>query len=310
MQFSPTPLLKISQLTFNSDWLLCYSLDVVSVTVTNNGATSTTVQTEYLSWITATPTSNGGGAGTAVIAGVIIAPALIATVQKVADGASGKTVSQIADDLRSAFKTSKILLTPGDVQGLAVFIGAAVAANGAKVIISVYWTGPTAPLTATVTGSPTSSSSSSSSSGRVGAAKSTHDVDTTAGPTVTAIMKLPYDDWQAILGLGMPPAEPETESKTQCSKGGEAGTDPETANELAAKFCTGSKLDFSKDQSKTLGGSDLSPSVDLEGVSIQFGYKHDTGKCSLNCTASYSSIIAHCKAIPPFGWRVNSKGLI
>jgi hypothetical protein len=125
-----------------------YSLYVSSVTVTNNGAPSTTVETQYVSWITAILTINGDAAAGAVIAGVVIAPALIGSIQTVADAAAGKTVVEIIDELTSALG-GKATLTTGDLQGLANYILNAVAAaaafEGAKVLVSAYWTGPTAP---------------------------------------------------------------------------------------------------------------------------------------------------------------------
>jgi hypothetical protein len=277
--------------------------------VTTNGAPSTTVETQYVSWITAVPTINGAAAG-AVIAGVVIAPALIGNIQTVADAAAGKTVVEIMDELTSALG-GKATLTPGDLQGLANYILNAVAAaaafEGAKILVSAYWTGPTAPLTATQTATSTgsSSSSSSSSTGGAGAGGSTIQVsitDSSAVPTVTAIMKPPYTNWASILAVSIGgsqiPLSDSGPATPQCVEG-KNGVDPGIANKLATTFCTGNSLDFTKSESKTLDGSALNPSVDLDGVSIAFDYTFTTGTCTLNCTASYSSMITSCKLNTP-----------
>ena len=282
-----------------------YSLDVSSVTVTNHGALSTTVETQYVSWITAVPTVNGVAAG-AVIAGVVIAPALIGGIQTVADAAAGKTVVEIIDDLTSVLG-GKAVLTPGDLQGLANYILNAVAAaaafEGAKVLVSAYWTGPTAPLTATQTATTTSSSSSSSSTGGAGGGGSTLRVsvtDSSAIPTVTAIMKPPYSNWASILAVSIGgsqiPLSDSDASTPQCDPS-TVGVDPGIANHLATTFCTGSSLDFTKSESKKLDGSALNPSVNLNGISITFDYTFASGTCTLNCTASYASMIKGCKLI-------------
>jgi hypothetical protein len=283
-----------------------YSLDVSSVTVINNGAPSTTVETQYVSWITAVPTVNGVVAG-AVIAGVVIAPALIGSIQTVADAAAGKTVVEIIDDLTSALG-GKAILTAGDLQGLANYILNAVAAaaayEGAKVLVSAYWTGPTAPLTATQTAT-TTSSSSSSSTGGAGGGGSTLQVsvtDSSAVPTVTAIMKPPYSNWASILAVSIGgsqiPLSDSDASTPQCDPS-TVGVDPGIANRLATTFCTGSSLDFTKSESKALDGSALNPSVNLNGISIAFDYTFASGTCTLNCTASYASMIKGCKLTSP-----------
>jgi len=213
----------------------------------------------------------------AVIAGVVIAPALIPSIQIVADSAAGMTIAEIADELRNTVGTKA--LEAGDIQGIATFIFTAILGQGIAgflypIIIRPYWIGPTAPLTATVTSTTASEE-----------------------PTVTAILKQPYEDMQAILAANVSGAEAViTEGEPQCSGNGRDGTDPGVANTLASKFCTGSQLDFSKDESKNLGGLDLSPPVDLQGVTIDFSYKHDTGMCELTCEQSYSAMIKACKS--------------
>jgi hypothetical protein len=189
------------------------SLDVQSTTITNNGVLSTAVETHYVSFITATPTINGVAAGSAVIAGVIIAPALVGTVQTVADAAAGKTVQQIAQQLTTALGFQKAAMTAGDIQLLSRYIlnavAAAAALEGAKVLVSAYWTGATAPLTATTntmssTSSTQTSSRTSTGAGGVGQGGSTvviSNTDSTIEPTITAIMKTPYPGWQTILAM-------------------------------------------------------------------------------------------------------------
>lgn len=114
-----------------------------SVSTKTNGAdTITTTTTSYVSFITAQPTVNGN-VGDAVIAGVVLAPAIVAAVQAVTDGAAGMTVEEVASRLSSALELKKVTLTAGDLQRLSNFILNAVAlvAAGevASAVVSAYW---------------------------------------------------------------------------------------------------------------------------------------------------------------------------
>lgn len=262
---------------------------------------STMVTTQYVSFITATPTVNGAAAG-AVIAGIVIAPALIASVQTVTDAAAGKTVGQIADELSKTFG-QKATLTPGDLQGLANYVlNAVILAAGAKAIVSAYWTGATAPLGATNTNTETSSSSTMSSSSANGGAGGASDAGITAsalGPEITAIMKPPYDNWAVIRAMadsGPKLDFPETDGSPQpkCASN-PLDMDVAVVNQLGTAFCVDSSVDFSKNALKVLAGSDLNPNVDTKNLAIKFEYNHDSGQCQLNCTESYQGMINSCK---------------
>jgi hypothetical protein len=272
--------------------------------------TSPTVETQYVSFITATPTVNGAAAAAAVVAGVVIAPALIGSIQTVADAAAGKTVQMIAQELADIFKLRKVTLTPGDLQSLSNYVlnavTAAAAVKGAKLAVSAYWTPATAPLAASVTltvTTSTGSSTTSSSTGGAGGGGSTAQVSATTSnsePTITAIMKRPYEGWPSILAAPITgdqiPISDTDAQPPQCEES-KIGIDPGIAKSLATQFCTGSSVDFTKDATKTLGGSDLQPNVDLDGVSIQFDYKHASGTCTQDCASSYAQMITSCKSL-------------
>ncbi|KAI9778562.1 MAG: hypothetical protein M1835_004891 [Candelina submexicana] len=70
-----------------------------------------------------------------------------------------------------------------------------------------------------------------------------------------------------------PVSHPPPPSPPNCTPS-QTGTDPSFANNLAGIFCDTTKTDFSKDQSKTLTGKDLSPSTDnYSAIKVQFEYK-------------------------------------
>ncbi|KAL9621477.1 MAG: hypothetical protein Q9160_004120 [Pyrenula sp. 1 TL-2023] len=77
------------------------------------------------------------------------------------------------------------------------------------------------------------------------------------------------------------------------------GTDPGYVNDLAGVFC---KSDLSKDQSKTIGQTDLPndskwKNTQLDGIRVKFDFKfaakHDD--CPQNCVDSYSGMITSCQ---------------
>jgi hypothetical protein len=125
-------------------------LDIASITTTNLvGATTTSIETQYVSFITATPSVNGVAAA-AVIAGVVIAPALVASPQAIADASAGKTLQQISDEITAAFGITKPTLSQGTVEVLAKFMFAALGGAGVgvglgNINIGPLWTGPTIP---------------------------------------------------------------------------------------------------------------------------------------------------------------------
>lgn len=117
-------------------------LTAVIETTTHGADIVTTTTTSYVSFITAQATIDGT-VGDAVIAGVILAPAIVAAVQTVTGGAAGKTVQEVASKLSSVLELQKVTLTAGDLQRLSNWIINAVAAAGAGKaaynIASAYW---------------------------------------------------------------------------------------------------------------------------------------------------------------------------
>jgi hypothetical protein len=288
-------------------------LDVIPMTTTDSaGAPTTTIETQYVSFITAVPTLNGAVLD-AVIAGVVIAPALVVALQGVADVAVGKTVQQIAQEISDAFALQKAMLTPGDLQVLATYIFNLVAVAGVLVAIQPLMTGATVPLSAasslSISITSGSSSSSSSTANVTGTAGGIITL-TSIGPTVTAIMKPPYSDWAGIsMGIMFLPTTGDLSSDSSTSTaaipsctGGVIGVDPSIANKLAAAFCTSSSINFTQDASETISGSDLNPPIDSSGVSIQFGFSNSADTCaldlfaSISCVATYSLLIQNCRS--------------
>lgn len=113
--------MKTTETSYNFTAKETNFLSSMPITTTVSGKPTTTTSTEYVSFVTATPMVNGKTEG-AVVAAVVIAPALVASVQKVADGASGKTVDQLVSDLTTAFNGQKVTLTQGELTTLATYL--------------------------------------------------------------------------------------------------------------------------------------------------------------------------------------------
>ncbi len=278
-------------------------LDVTTRTTTDTaGVTVTNIETQYVSFITATPSANGVAAA-AVIAGVVIAPALIASLQTIADTAASKTLQQITGEITAAFGLKKATISSGDAQTLAKYISLAVGGVGIAgvvfplkpVTIAPFWTAtmmPTSELSFTTT----SSSSTSSPQERGTAAPVSLS---SAEPVYTAIMKYPYKAWQSILAISVPtatfPTSPSSMPTASCHATN-LGIDPGVANEMAKFFCDQSSLEFSKSQSKDVFGSNLSPPVSVSsGIFVHFNYASADGTCALSCVESYKQMIKSCE---------------
>jgi hypothetical protein len=219
-------------------------LDVTTITATDTaGVTVTNIETLYVSFITATPSANGVPAA-AVVAGVVIAPALIASLQTIADTAAGKTLQQITDEITAAFALKKATIASWDAQTLAHYlfyaVGGAAAVGGIvvalkPVTIVPFWTATTISMNGP---SFTTTSSSSTSSPQESGTAAPVGVSSTE-PVYTAIMKYPYTAWQAILAIPPPtaifPASPSSIPTASCHASN-IGIDPGIANELALFF--------------------------------------------------------------------------
>ncbi|KAI9699096.1 MAG: hypothetical protein M1836_003285 [Candelina mexicana] len=96
--------------------------------------------------------------------------------------------------------------------------------------------------------------------------------------------------------LPAPVSHPPPPSPPNCTPS-QTGTDPSFANNLAGIFCDTKKTDFSKDQSKTLTGKDLSPPTDnYSAIKVQFEFKKaNEGECALSCADTYEQLISTCQ---------------
>lgn len=183
---------------------------IPTITTPPNGLPVTATSTQYINFLTA---KSGGNiaAGTAFIAGVVIAPALVPLLQPVLDTAAAKTVSNIVADINNALKANKIILSIGDAHLLAEYMKGAVLAGGSVGAIKLgsYYapsyiltvtqasatpSGSTQPAGTPDGGPSTSGSSSTKASSTVTKSSSS----TSDGPIVTAIVDPPYSNWQAI----------------------------------------------------------------------------------------------------------------
>ncbi|KAI9854925.1 MAG: hypothetical protein M1824_006494 [Vezdaea acicularis] len=258
-------------------------LGVTTISSTDSaGSTVATTSTQYISFITTTQSSDGA-VGSAVIGGVVIAPALVPLLQTIADSAAGKSTEDLTNAVSLALTGAKVVLPQGDITRIVQTIAAVAALGGTLKIafkIAPYLTFPPSarlPI-------PTPSSSSSEE------------------PIVTAAVDPPYTNWEDIkrdftTPSGPTPTEDDLAPTPSCS-GSNTGTDPGFANQLAAVFCDPSKTDFKQDASKELSGSDLDPKqTNFPGISILFDYKHDTGSCSLDCVDNYKNMINTCESV-------------
>lgn len=92
----------------------------------------------------------------------------------------------------------------------------------------------------------------------------------------------------------------------ECTKQGSndqllRGTDPGYINALAQVFCN---KDLSKDQSATLGQTDLADdsnwkNAKLDGVRVKFDFSHKytNDGCKDNCVDAYKQIATRCKCL-------------
>ncbi len=90
------------------------------------------------------------------------------------------------------------------------------------------------------------------------------------------------------------PTAPASSSGPNCGHQGVSinGLDPGTLKDLVGKFC----VDGMGSTNKTLSGSDLNPTADLNGVSVQLSYVQFTGSCPASCADTFASIISTCES--------------
>lgn len=108
----------------------------MAITTTVSGKPTTTTSKEYFSFVTATPLADGK-AESAVVAAVVIAPALVPSIQKVVDGAAGKSVQQLVSDLTTVLSGQKITLTSGELTTLATYLVNLVAIGATAELVAV-----------------------------------------------------------------------------------------------------------------------------------------------------------------------------
>lgn len=263
------------------------------------GVTATSIETQYVSFITATPSLNGNAAA-AVIAGVVVAPALVASLQTIADAAAGKTLQQISDKINTVFGLKKALLTPGDLQTLAKYLIASIDGGVvAGVLLKPITIGPLWTETTILANVPslTITSNSTSSSQLNSGTPSPIDITTTTSdePAITAIVKPPYTNWLDIQQIITPtttvPDQDSTSGAPRAScTASNTSIDPGIANELASIFYNGTDLTISENWN--IGGSSLNPPVSItSGIYIHFHYTALDGYCGLSCVDSYNQMI-------------------
>ncbi|KAJ3549351.1 hypothetical protein NM208_g546 [Fusarium decemcellulare] len=72
------------------------------------------------------------------------------------------------------------------------------------------------------------------------------------------------------------------------------GMDPQTAKDLAKKFCEDSDVNFDEDAELQLGGGDLDPTQEL-AADIKFTFEKKDGECSKTCTEIYEEMVSTCQ---------------
>lgn len=255
------------------------------ITTTNEaGAAIITTTTEYVSFITSTPAAQDGGGGgeaaaaAAIIIGIIIAPALVESLQAIVDSAAGKTIEEIGEEIAKSVG-KKANLSPGDIQLIARYAYAALgAAAGVGVVVYPLWMSNA--VSATITS--------------ITAVKYNMTI-TTQRPTVTAIMKFPYDNWEEIYSA--PPntgTQLELPSDYTCNTG-RFSIDPSHARELAIGFCSRNKVDSGNSANEIVSSTDDKFPLRFVDVSILFNFEFEDGQCELKCADAYNSLIKTCK---------------
>jgi hypothetical protein len=264
-------------------------LDLISITTTaSNGATTVSVSTEYVSFITTT-TASAGAAPTVLIAGAVIAPALLGSLQPIVDGAGGKTAEDIGSEILSKFanETFNAAITEGE----ATQLGEAILVLGGTAA-GVYIPFALQPYLANINVAPVGPQKSPSANSPTTATSSA-----TSTVTVTAIEDPPYSNYLNFqVGMTASGPTPTTDDfipppTAQCSPSN-AGVDVIEAQALVNKFCTG--LDLSKSSSTTIQGN-ATGLQDTYGSSIFFSFNQTANTCSLGCNTSYAQIISSCK---------------
>ncbi|KAF4460878.1 hypothetical protein FALBO_12336 [Fusarium albosuccineum] len=72
------------------------------------------------------------------------------------------------------------------------------------------------------------------------------------------------------------------------------GMDPQTAKDLAKRFCEDSDVNFDEDAELQLGGGDLDPTQEL-AADIKFTFEKKDGECSKTCTEIYEQMVSTCQ---------------